>query len=162
MERCARCGLVSPPGSMRCDCGYDFAIGGVQALPENQGLPLASLGDRLAARFIDGILGYGGLFFSAFFCRSVGFAASPVVWVPFILYMLLADGMGSGQSLGKKWMKLAVVDQRTGAPCSYGRSFLRNIVRLLGLLDSLFIFGAKRQRLGDQVAGTIVIRRHPC
>jgi uncharacterized RDD family membrane protein YckC len=145
---------------MRCDCGYDFARGGVQALPVNQGLSLASLGDRLVARFLDGLVGYGGFFFSMYFCRSLGFGTSPVVWVPFVLYILLADGMGTGQSLGKKWMKLAVVDERTGAPCSYGRSILRNVVRLLGLLDVLFIFTDRRQRLGDRAAGTIVIKRH--
>ena len=159
MQSCARCGLLSPAESMRCDCGYDFAIGGVQAVPENQGLSLASLGDRVAARFLDGLVGYGGFFFSMYFFRSLGVGASLVVWVPFLLYILLADGMGTGQSLGKKWMKLAVVDARTGAPCSYGKSILRNAVRALGIFDALFIFGEKRQRLGDRAADTIVIKR---
>lgn len=164
MRTCERCGLVSPAESVRCDCGHDFAVGGLQRLPEglsgSLGLPLASAGDRLAARFLDGIVGWGGLMFSAFFFRSLGLGLSLVLWVPSALYMLLADGMGTGQSLGKKWMKLAVVDERTGAPCTYGRSIVRNVVRVLGMLDALFIFSAKRQRLGDKVAGTIVIKRH--
>jgi uncharacterized RDD family membrane protein YckC len=67
--------------------------------------------------------------------------------------------MGTGQSLGKKWMKLAVVDERTGVPCTYGRSVVRNVLRVLGLVDVLFIFGNRRQRLGDKAAGTIVIKR---
>jgi uncharacterized RDD family membrane protein YckC len=113
----------------------------------------------MAARFLDGIVVWGGLFFSAFFVRSLGLGASLAVWVPCVLYMLLADGMGTGQSLGKKWMKLAVVDERTGVPCTYGRSVVRNVLRVLGLVDVLFIFGNRRQRLGDKAAGTIVIKR---
>ena len=25
--KCPKCGLTNPPGSLRCDCGYDFASG---------------------------------------------------------------------------------------------------------------------------------------
>ncbi len=68
--------------------------------------------------------------------------------------------MGTGQSLGKKLMKIAVVDERTGAHCDYVRSVLRNVIRVPGILDAIFIFSDRRQRLGDKVAGTIVIKQH--
>ena len=28
-QDCPRCGLTSPPGAQRCDCGYDFTVGRV-------------------------------------------------------------------------------------------------------------------------------------
>jgi uncharacterized RDD family membrane protein YckC len=55
-------------------------------------------------------------------------------------------------------MGLQVIDVRTGGPCTYGQSFIRNLLLLaLGFIDWLFIFGATRQRLGDRAASTIVV-----
>ena len=76
----------------------------------------------------------------------------------FIGYLLFSDGLGEGQSFGKKLVKIAVVDQSTGAPCTYGGSLLRNLVRMLGVFDWAFVFGERRQRLGDKAANTIVVR----
>jgi uncharacterized RDD family membrane protein YckC len=51
-----------------------------------------------------------------------------------------------------------VVDARTGEPCTYRQSFIRNILlTFLGPIDWLFIFGERHQRLGDKAAGTIVV-----
>lgn len=49
-------------------------------------------------------------------------------------------------------------DATTGAPCTYGQSFIRNLLlAVLGPIDWIFIFGERHQRLGDKAAGTIVI-----
>jgi uncharacterized RDD family membrane protein YckC len=81
-----------------------------------------------------------------------------VAWGLAILYILLADGLPGGQSFGKKALRMRVIDERTGRDCTFGKSFLRNILlAILGPIDWVFIFGKKRQRLGDQVAGTIVV-----
>lgn len=29
VQKCAKCGLLSPPEALRCDCGYDFASGSI-------------------------------------------------------------------------------------------------------------------------------------
>lgn len=58
-----------------------------------------------------------------------------------IAYFLLADGLPHGQSLGKKWVRLAVVDARSGKPCSYLQSIVRTLVN-------------------DGLAGTVVIRTY--
>ena len=58
-------------------------------------------------------------------------------------------------------MKIAVVDQSTGAPCSYGGSLVRNLVRMLGIVDWAFVLGERRQRLGDKAANTIVVKVRP-
>lgn len=125
--------------------------------------PLASRGSRLLAQILDGLIavaivcagvlvaylsGDGGTA-GLFFITSMVLAA---------LYILLSDGFENGQSYGKRAMKIAVIDQRTGQPCTFGKSFLRNLtLELLGPIDWLFIFTDKRQRLGDMLAGTIVV-----
>ena len=73
-------------------------------------------------------------------------------------YLLFSDGLGEGQSFGKKLVKIAVVDRSTGAPCTYGGSLLRNLVRMLGVFDWAFALGERRQRLGDKAANTIVVK----
>lgn len=73
-------------------------------------------------------------------------------------YLLFADGRANGQSIGKRMLNMRVIDEKSGEPCSYGRSFLRNMLLLvLGPIDWIFIFGGKHQRLGDKLAGTVVI-----
>ena len=130
-----------------------------------QDVDLASLLQRLAARFLDGIvvsipvcaLGYAGM-------RIYGTVAWPggVLIAAAILfammYGLFSDGLPGGQSLGKRWVGIRVISADTGAPCSFRQSFVRNILlSFLGPIDWFFIFGERRQRLGDKAAGTIVI-----
>ena len=52
----------------------------------------------------------------------------------------------------------AVVDAATGSPCTFGQSFIRNLLLAVpGPIDWMFIFGERRQRPGDKAAATIVI-----
>ena len=70
-----------------------------------------------------------------------------------------------GQSLGKRWMRIRVVDHLTGERPSWVRLLL---VRVLGNLvlrqiplyypiDGAFILGADRRCLHDVIAGTKVV-----
>jgi uncharacterized RDD family membrane protein YckC len=91
---------------------------------------------------------------------SAGFAL-PVVMMYLLAvgYVLLADGLPGGQSLGKRVLKMTVIKERTGRPCSFVDSFVRNLLlAVLGPIDWLFIFGRKHQRLGDKAAGTLVLK----
>ena len=73
-------------------------------------------------------------------------------------YYFFADCMRNGQSIGKRALDIAVVHAETGEPCTAFQSFLRNILLyVLGPIDWIFIFGSRHQRLGDMLAGTIVI-----
>ena len=74
-----------------------------------------------------------------------------------VLYFLLQDGLPNGQSLGKILMRIQVIDERTGKPCGFGQSVLRNAFLFLGLIDVLFMLSGRRQRLGDRVAHTLVV-----
>jgi uncharacterized RDD family membrane protein YckC len=68
------------------------------------------------------------------------------------------------QTLGKRVMKLRVV-RVDGSKAAAGPVFLRNLVRLVDWLPSLYIIGAitvfatgeRRQRLGDMAAKTKVV-----
>lgn len=72
-------------------------------------------------------------------------------------YLLFKDGF-NGQGLGKRLMKIRVVDSETGAPGELHKSCLRGLVSMLGIFDVIFIFGQRRQRLGDHAARTLVVR----
>ncbi|MEW6109992.1 MAG: RDD family protein [Nitrospirota bacterium] len=91
-------------------------------------------------------------------------------------YILLADGLFDGRSIGKKLLKLQVISALTNTHCTFKDSILRNspfavayalwIVPWIGwifiLLVSVFEFtlvlGSKDgMRLGDEIAKTIVL-----
>jgi len=78
-----------------------------------------------------------------------------VAWM--LLYLGFGDGLHEGQSFAKQWLGIRVVDAQTGAPCTWGDSFIRNVFSILGPIDALFIFGEDHQRWGDKAAGTVVI-----
>jgi uncharacterized RDD family membrane protein YckC len=156
--QCPRCGLTNPDGAIQCDCHYDFQAGALAVgTPRALGLPLATFGERFAGHFLDSALTCGGMVLGSYIGASLGVGPAPAM-VMFIGYLLFSDGLGEGQSFGKKLVKIAVVDKTTGRPCGYGRSVVRNVVRMFGLFDWIFMLGERRQRLGDKAANTIVVR----
>jgi uncharacterized RDD family membrane protein YckC len=116
---------------------------------------------RLVAQFVDGLItavpflvGLALSFFAGEIFVTLGAIGS-------VLYYLLADGFQHGQSVAKRWFGIAVVDANDGSPCSMIRSCVRNLaLAILGPLDWVFIlFTARKQRLGDMMAGTVVVTR---
>lgn len=106
--------------------------------------------------FVAGVLGKFG--------HSLEFPLALIwlIWLGF--YLLFQDGINKGQSFGKRIMSMRVVNAETGAPCNYGKSVVRNlfiIIPLVNLIDALMIFGDRRQRLGDRLAKTIVVKGNP-
>ena len=85
----------------------------------------------------------------------------------YLFYTLFKDGLGNGQSLGKRAAGLMVVQLEENVPCGYGASALRNIIKIaLNLLPFfgsflvepiLVLANARGQRLGDMAAQTQVI-----
>ena len=126
-----------------------------------ESVDLASLPQRLAAQFLDGLVASVPViaaFLVTFVLDRAGIVLIVLTCIFAFLYTLLADGLEGGQSYGKRLVGIRVVSMRTGAPCSFGQSFVRNLLlMILGPIDWIFIFGARRQRLGDKAAGTIVI-----
>lgn len=130
--------------------------------PQDGELPLASLFRRFVAACIDSyglvivlvvlnspFLGSKTTEFGVFCLLGSAFG--------FVTYYFLKDGV-RGQSIGKRLLKIRVVEYGSGKPCNLFKSFVRSVVGMLGLIDLLPIFGARRQRLADRIANTIVIR----
>ncbi len=96
---------------------------------------------------------------------GVGFAAQFVVW--FLVdwgYMVLLEVAWSGQTVGKRILGLRVI-QDSGVRVGASQSLLRNLVRPVDKLPLLYLvggvaalFSGSQQRLGDLLAGTIVVR----
>jgi len=74
-------------------------------------------------------------------------------------YTLLRDGMGSGQSMGKKMFKLMVVRLEDHQRCTKGNSAVRNLIGgVLGFIDIIVaLVGQKGQRVGDKLVNTQVV-----
>jgi uncharacterized RDD family membrane protein YckC len=124
-------------------------------------LPYASRSTRLLGQFVDGIVGAApflvGLGLTAM-NSSLGSVLIMVGLAWSVFYYLFADGLSGGQSFAKQWLGLKVIDARSGQPCTFGQSFVRNLLlAILGPIDWVFIFGERHQRLGDMAANTIVV-----
>jgi uncharacterized RDD family membrane protein YckC len=180
---CPVCGLINPPNAQMCDCGYNFETHNkgnpVAGSKTSQGFyhsldgkkyELASLGERLGGQFLDALTGASPILIGSLISQNTGGMASSsgialgngFFWcgmAVFVLYLLFQDGLPGGQSIGKRIVRTAVVDATTGRPCSLLGSAARNIIQVLGIFDWIFILGRRRQRLGDMLVGTIVIRK---
>ncbi len=126
---------------------------------------LASLGERLGGQILDAFIAAIPVVIAMFpwgFSIDVQQAIQAIAVAVAISYLLFSDGFEAGQSFGKRAMNTAVVDRITNEPCTFGQSFIRNfLLMVLGFIDWIFIFGEKRQRLGDKAAGTVVITTQP-
>jgi len=83
---------------------------------------------------------------------------------PWVLYFTYFEGT-SGQTIGKRAVGIKVVDERTFTIIGIGRAFARNVLRIVDVLPFFYIVGiisvlasAKKQRLGDMVARSIVLK----
>ena len=82
--------------------------------------------------------------------------------VALVYYIVLEAGFGT--TLGKRLIGLSVVRLEGGSPIDWQASIVRNVLRLVdGFL--FYLVGAiavwtsdKKQRIGDRVAGTVVVR----
>lgn len=87
-----------------------------------------------------------------------------VVFTILFFYYVLSETLWSGQSPGKRALGLRVVTL-AGTPVGFKTSMIRNLLRVVDLLPAVYITGviaalvsSRNQRVGDIVAGTIVIR----
>jgi len=115
--------------------------------------PLASLGNRILAVLIDGLI--------ASACYIIPVVGALVG----LAYILTRDALPflEGQSIGKKAMKLRAVSAETGKPLTndWGPSVIRNVVLYIpffAIVELIVLSNNKDgQRLGDQWAKTKVV-----
>jgi uncharacterized membrane protein SpoIIM required for sporulation len=82
-------------------------------------------------------------------------------------YFAFFEGLGRGQTPGKRWLGIRVV-RDTGHPITFGAAALRNLLRAADFLPPPYLLGGilvaihpRAKRLGDLVAGTVVVRDRP-
>ncbi|HWI51652.1 MAG TPA: RDD family protein [Symbiobacteriaceae bacterium] len=82
----------------------------------------------------------------------------------FFLYKLLLEAFWNGQTVGKRAVGIRVI-KANGLPVDFLQVVIRNLLRVVDylpmqyLVGSVAIIASKRgQRLGDMVAGTVVVR----
>ncbi|MBW3666547.1 MAG: RDD family protein, partial [Actinobacteria bacterium] len=126
---------------------------------------------RLVATVIDTVvLGAMGWLLAAFTggTTASGFELSGG---PFFLYVLVSFAyfIVLEATVGATFGKLALgqrVVMEDGSPVDWRASTIRNVLRVVDVLPLFYLVGAilvwnsdRRQRLGDRVAGTVVVRR---
>lgn len=79
-------------------------------------------------------------------------------------YGIACEWLWRGQTVGKRLLRLRVVDQQ-GLKLEFSQVLIRNLLRVLDSLPLLYLVGGiaslvsgRCQRLGDLAAGTIVVR----
>jgi len=126
---------------------------------------------RTVAKFLDFIIIFAAL--ENDFIPKAGFFAG-------LTYLLIGDGFFNGRSLGKKLLGLRVVSADTQSPCTFRSSILRNSTLGIGLLfikipwfgwmvlaiiaglEFIMLLGSSQgMRIGDELAGTIVVESSP-
>jgi uncharacterized RDD family membrane protein YckC len=134
-------------------------------------LPLAGVGSRFIALLMDSLLqllAFGLLIALLAVTGAGGFAAAAVTaaagFALTFAYPVAFELAAAGRTPGKRWSGLRVVCD-DGSPVTVRGSALRNLLRLVDVLPGMYLVGAiaifatgKNQRLGDLVAGTVVVR----
>jgi uncharacterized RDD family membrane protein YckC len=160
--RCPKCRLINSETASRCECGYNFYSKAVKTSFKRPINNLASLGQRFLGQLIDSLV-FFVIIIIVFIFSNISKESGGLIVIFGVLfaysYLIFADGIKGGQSFGKKIMKIKVIDASTGIPCTFLKSLVRNLCTLvLGIFDCVSIFGDNRQRLGDKIANTLVVK----
>lgn len=138
---------------------------------------LAGIGSRFMAAFLDTLIQaalyvFVSLVALAFAFTGSVFNDSPKWVVAIVIFVFFSINWGyyalfeifwKGQTPGKRWAGIRVIKD-SGRPISAFEAISRNLVRVVDWLPSLYgvgvvtmLLNAKHRRLGDYVAGTLVV-----
>lgn len=142
-------------------------------------MPIAGIGSRFIAIVVDyliwtaalTILSLIGVVIFASVHIFSDFSANWIVGIAVVVFFLfhwgyftLFEAFRNGRTPGKSVAKIHVI-HRSGRAISFVESLARNLVRFVDYLPSLYGLGLiamflsrQNQRLGDMVAGTLVVR----
>jgi uncharacterized RDD family membrane protein YckC len=151
--------------------------------PEQTALefPLAGIGSRFLAVALDTLLqvaAYAVLVLIASLLSISGvlpnlgkqWAIAIVIFIWFTVqfgYYAIFEALWNGQTPGKRWTHLRVI-QDSGRPITPYDAILRNLLRIVDALPSLYAVGIvtilisrEKKRVGDYAAGTVVVHEKP-
>jgi uncharacterized RDD family membrane protein YckC len=146
--------------------------------------PVAGIGSRFLAQLADVLL-IAGFYILLGIVIAIAASAAPastgsapetstavkwfiagMIFVNFMLiwgYFSLFEGLWHGQTPGKRWMKLRVIKD-SGRAITLFEAMARNLLRVVDAFPSMYLVGViailcnkSQKRLGDMVAGTIVV-----
>lgn len=151
----------------------------------NTSFEKASLGSRFLASLLDGLI-CGVLAIPAIVLYAIGLSnvthsydydnynkAGGYFFFAFILYLIpltyifIKDGLGNGQSLGKKAMELRIIKMKDHSKCTKGASALRALVSTLvsmiplvgWIIEPIMVLTTSDgRRLADKAANTMVVK----
>ena len=136
---------------------------------------LAGVGSRLSAAIVDtlllAVLGLAVIIVLSLAAPALG-NVTMIIWIVCwgigsLGYYTFFEAFRQGQTPGKRREGIRVV-RDTGHAVTFGAAFLRNVLRFADLLPPPYLTGMllillhpRSQRLGDLVAGTVVVRDRP-
>lgn len=142
-------------------------------------LPIAGVGSRAMAYLVDVALLFLvgiALYFAFTFLvpdpvnavlglsRALKIAGAVVVFAALWVYWTVFEVLWHGQTIGKRLLKIRVV-RLDGSPVTAVDSAIRNLLRVVDFFPACYpvglvtmLFDPKHRRVGDLVAGTVLIR----
>lgn len=135
---------------------------------------IAGLGSRALAAILDTLILFGWTVALFFLILSLAPGDSTIMAIGTVVYFAslwgyfaFFEGLRGGQTPGKRRVGIRVV-RDTGHAVTLGAAALRNLLRVADFLPPPYLLGAlavalhpRGKRLGDIVAGTVVVRDRP-
>ena len=134
---------------------------------------LASLGERIAGAILDDLIKYAYIFLLVVMSVYTHFADTLeavyiiIIFLPYCFYTLASEIFMNGQTLGKRILNIRVVSL-DGGQATTGQYVIRWLFMPIDFYFTFYscavltvAFSTRHQRLGDMIAGTIVIKTTP-
>jgi uncharacterized RDD family membrane protein YckC len=142
---------------------------------------LAGIGSRSLALAIDTLLQFAALLVAGIIAGVVAYAGflpamgkqwgyAILIFIGFLVefgYFAFFETVWNGQTPGKRWSHLRVMKD-SGRPIGSQDAILRNVLRIVDSLPSLYATGIitclispQKKRIGDYLAGTVVVHEKP-
>jgi uncharacterized RDD family membrane protein YckC len=126
--------------------------------------PRASFGQRLAAAIVDAIIVGIPAEILLLALARVGFVIAIALGVAYYGWL---EGGASGQTVGKRVMKIRVYDFRVGGPIGTGRGIGRYFARIISAIPCLLgywwmLWDKERQCWHDKLVGSVVVPADSC
>jgi len=155
---------VEGPAAAKPAAAYAAPLAQAPYSASGVAMPYQGVAIRFVALLVDVII--LGIIIGAISLAAGGYGASVLGIVIELLYFTLLLGR-YGQSVGMMVVKIKVVSEADSSPITYGAAFVRTILLWIDaipyvipyLLGAILIWTSdKKQRLGDRVAHTVVLK----